>query len=113
MSLASLMVMDVQVVHPGSRTNRYNNDEFDWITATYDESKAWISQRNATEEKGTSRVDGQSSEWVIYLPTTTALDAGDRIIWEGNLFDVVGLPNPAHTPRGLHHREATLRLVEG
>lgn len=112
MSLDTLMVHDVVVVHPGTTVTRSNDVAFDWLTATTTASKAWVSQRSRTEDDGT-RVLGQSSDWICYLPTTTEITAGDRIVWEGSLFDVVGKPNPAWTPRGLHHYEADLRLVEG
>lgn len=112
MSIDTLMVHDVQIVHPGTRVSRTNDMEFDWVTATYTPSKAWVSQRSATEDDVT-RSMGQSSEWIIFLPTTTTVAAGDRVIWDDSLFDIVGKPNPAWTPRGLHHREADLRLVEG
>ena len=112
MSLDTLMVHDVQIVHPGTKLSRSNDLEFDWVTATYTESKAWVSQKAATDDD-VSRVLGQSSDWVIYLPNETVITAGDRVIWAGSLFDVVGKPNPAWSPRGPHHQEADLRLVEG
>lgn len=112
MSLDTLMVHDVTVVHPGTRLSRTNDLEFDWLTATTVTSKAWVSQRSASEDDVT-RLMGQTSDWIVYLPPTTVVSSGDRIIWEGSLFDIVGKPNPAWTPRGLHHYEADLRLVEG
>lgn len=112
MSLDTLMVHDVVVVHPGTIIGRTGDLEFDWLTATTTASKAWVSQRSATEDD-VARTLGLTSEWICFLPPTTAVTAGDRIIWEGSLFDVVGKPNPAGTPRGLHHYEAGLRLVTG
>src|SRR5881392_4176483 len=116
MSFASLLVDDVTVVRPGTTTDRYGNSSKDWTAATSEPVKAWISQRNTTEDPGTSGTggrEGQLSDWVVYFDPDVIVTAGDRVMWEGDTFEVVGKPLPGKTPRGPHHTEATVRLVTG
>jgi head-tail adaptor len=116
MSFASLLVDDVTLVRPATTVDRYGNTVKDWTNATSTDVKAWISQRNATEDPGTSGTGGRQgelSDWVVYLHSDVTITAGDRIMWEGDTFEVIGKPLPGKTPRGPHHLEATVRLTTG
>jgi plastocyanin len=114
MTLASLMVHDVTVVHAGTGTNVYGDTTKDWATATRTGVRGWVSQTSQSEV-----LDGreaQVSEWVVFLPPEVTVAGGDRIEWAdlpAVTFEVDGPPNPARTPRGPHHIEARLRVVEG
>lgn len=111
MSLSSLMVHDVTVVHAATITDRYGNLTKDWTNPTRTTVRGWVARRSETEV-----VDGREAEvsdWVVFLPTGTVITGGDRVEWNGNVFEVNGPPNEAWTPRGPHHIEAQLSAVTG
>lgn len=111
MSLRGLLVHDVVIVNPRLGTDRYGNEVKDWFAATRTPSQAWVAQRTASEIR-----DGREalvSSWTIMLPADTDISGLSRVEWAGRTFEVDGEPVLAHTRRGPHHLEATLRIVEG
>lgn len=114
MTLASMMVHDVTVVHAGTTTDAYGNQTKDWTAATRTAVRGWVSQTSGNEV-----LDGREaevSEWAVYLPAGTVVTGGDRVEWAdlpAVTFEVDGPPNPARTPRGPHHVEARVKVVEG
>ena len=112
MSFASLLVHDVTIVHPATVADRYGGTDKDWAAATTTTVKGWVSQRSATED----RTDGREAEvsgWVLFLHPDATIASGDRVTWEGLTLEVDGPANPAWTPRGRHHLEVPLRIVDG
>lgn len=116
MSLRTLMVHPVTIVHAATTTDRYGNTTKDWTTATRTTTNGWVSRATQLEDHTDGR-EAEVSTWKAYLPAGTAVDGGDRLEWNptGSLitFEVDGPPLPAFTPRGLHHIEAQLRVAEG
>lgn len=111
MSLRGLLVHDVVIVNPRLGADRYGNEVKDWFAATRTPSRAWVAQRTASETRdGREALD---TSWTIVLPPDTDISGLSRVEWDGRTFEVDGAPRPAHTRRGLHHLEATLRIVEG
>lgn len=111
MTLASLLVHDVVIVTPATEADRYGGTDKRWDTATETTVKGWVSQQSRSEV-----VDGreaQVSGWVLFLHPTATITGKDRVEWEGITFEVDGPPNPAYSPRGLHHYEVPLRVVVG
>lgn len=55
------------------------------------------------------------SDWLAVLPTGTALDANDRIVYGGVTYEVIGPPNRVWNPRLAveDHVEARLRVTSG
>lgn len=111
MSLQSLLVHDVTVVTPGSTTDRYGNLVPDWAASTSTTVKGWISQSSGSEDENGR--DAQIGEWTLFLPAGVEIDGRARVAWSGVTFEVVGPPRRAWTPRGEHHVEVQLRVVEG
>lgn len=68
-------------------------------------------------ERGQDLRDGRDATlqtWRIFLPAGTDLEARDRVVVDGTVFEVDGPPERHRTPTGgEHHVEAQLRLVEG
>jgi len=112
MSLRSLLVHEIAILRPALGTSRYGDATKDWVTATETETVGWISRRSESEDRTNGR-EAQVSEWVLYLDEDADIQGGDRVVWGTTTFEVDGPPNPARTPRGEHHVEANLRLVEG
>lgn len=112
MSLARLMVHDVTIVRATYTTDPRGDPEPEWGTgATRRTVKGWVSQRGTTEV-AVNR-EALLSSWVAYLPAGTDVTGRDRLEWRGTTFLIAGVPNHADTPRGPHHVEVPLTVVEG
>lgn len=89
-------------------------DEYGDPTADYNDAvmvRGRLEQSRATEE--TLDRDTPISDWILYVPAGTAVDAFDRVQdVDGRVFEVVGTPAPQRSPRGPHHIEVRLRNVE-
>lgn len=112
MSLQSLMVRDVTVVHPGTTVDRYGNVSKDWETATRKSTKGWMARLSADEVLGDREalVSGMS---LTIADLKVAVEGGDRVEVGGETYEVDGPPLQAWSPQGPHHLEVTLRRVEG
>ena len=111
MTFQSLMVHEVQLLAAGSATDAYGNTTDDWAAATSTTVVGWVTQQTADED--TRDRDQQTRLWKIFLPADTEITGHDRVVWDALTFDVVGPPARVWTPRGEHHIEADIRLVEG
>lgn len=112
MSLRSLLVHEVAILRPALGTNRYGDASKNWVAAVETETNGWVARRSESEDRAQGR-EAQLSEWVLMLDADTDIQGGDRVVWGTTTFEVDGPPNHAWTPRGEHHIEASLRLVEG
>jgi hypothetical protein len=112
MSLRSMLVHEVAILRPALGTSRYGDASKDWVTAVETETVGWVARRDESEDRAEGR-EAQVSDWVLYLAATDDIQGGDRVVWGTTTFEVDGPPNRAWTPRGEHHIEARLRLVEG
>ena len=111
MTLTALLVHDVTIITPGTTTGRYGDAVKDWTTATSTPAKGWVA-RTGQQEVNDGR-EAQVSEWKCFLPADAAVTGHDRVTWDGITFEVDGPPVPAWTPRGEHHIEVPLRVVDG
>lgn len=112
MALESLMTTPVTVVRPSLATDRNRNQVPDWAGASSTSTRGWLAQTSAAELIEAGR-DGGMSAWLLYLPAGTVIDRTCRVQVSGVTYDVDGPVNRAPTPRGEHHVEVRLRLVEG
>jgi hypothetical protein len=110
-SLAALLVRPTTIVHPGETVDRYGNSIPDWVHPTTTLTMGWLAQQGGSEDR--QRRDAEVSNWSLVLPAEIELSALDRVIIGTTTYELVAPPNEAWTPRGPHHIEATLRLVEG
>lgn len=109
MSLRSLLVHDVTVVVASTATDGNGFTKKTWTTG--DTLRGWITQQSSTEV-----LDGreaQVSSWVLFVETAATVEGVDRVTWDGLTFEVDGTPRRAWTPRGEHHVEVPLRVVDG
>lgn len=110
MTLATLLAHTATIVTPGVTVDRYGPTP-DWTNAAETTTRAWFSQRSALEDR--DHREAQIGDWVGFFPAGTILTGHDRVRWGSITFEVDGPPNPAGTPRGAHHVEARLRVVDG
>ncbi|MBQ1122644.1 hypothetical protein [Streptomyces sp. B15] len=111
----------VDVVTPGTRTDRYGNTIDDWSpeAVTRQQARAWMQQNTGSED--TDQRNAQVGEWLM-VANPRAVDGQPlsvtgkcRIEWpdQGLTFEVAGPPGPAYEPTALHHYEIRLTAVEG
>jgi len=110
-SLDSLLTQTVTIVRAGTATSRYGDTAKDWTTSTSTTTRGWISQRGSDEDPANR--EAEIGTWVLFVGPDETITGRDRVIWNGTTFEVVGPPTLAYTPRGLHHHEVTLRVVDG
>lgn len=113
MTLSNLMVRSVTIVHPATVTDRYGNAVSDWNDTTETTTMGWIGRTSATEEHGT-RTGAEVETWTLTLADLAVTVTGsDRVVVDGQAFEVDGPIWHAWTPRGEHHLEIDLRAVAG
>lgn len=57
--------------------------------------------------------DTITAEWQLLCLLGVDVEAYDQIRHESRLYEVIGPPSTARSPRGPHHIEANLRFIEG
>ena len=111
MSLTNLLVRDVTIITPTVRTDGYGDSQPNWTGATETTAPGWLAQSSSSENR-----DGRNSTSTtlgLFLPAGTVITAHNRVRIDGVIYEVVGAPVSAWTPRGEHHLEVPLELVAG
>lgn len=108
MSFAALLVRDVTILHSTTTIDEYGDPVHTWAGTAV--TPGWLSQLTALEQRNSS---AEVTTWHLSLPAGTAIEAQDRVTVDGIVYELTGPPNRAWTPRGEHHTECELRLVEG
>lgn len=111
MSILRFFIHDVTVQRAATMAGRGADVVADWSNVEQSTIKGWMAQQS-TGDSRPGRT-GDTSSWLLQAPATADVRPGDRIVWRGLTFTVDGRPMPAWTPRGEHHVEVSLRLVEG
>lgn len=113
MSIDRLFVADLEVLDAPLAVDGYGDQAPDWSAATRRRVRGWIDQQARQEVRDGAAREAEVSSWIVYLPAGDPITASSRVVYDGATFEVDGQPNRARTPRGPHHVEASLRLVEG
>jgi hypothetical protein len=97
---------------PGETIDEYNNIVSDWSDAARtdtDDVPAYIEQRTTTE-----LVNGRDTTVtrLLFITNELGINATDRIVWNGDTYEVDGDPAVLQTPDGPHHLEAALLIVD-
>lgn len=109
---AHLLPHSPVLVRPATSTDDYGNDTLDYGSgATRTTISAWLQQDRRSEPLSDGR-DPLVQRWLL-VTNHEDVRGRDRLEWDGTVWEVEGPPEPAYTPRGRHHTEATLRIVEG
>lgn len=109
---AGLLPHTVTRIRPATSTDTYGNTNYNYASPTSSASiTAWLQQ----DDRAEPLVDGRAPLEQRWLMVTNSQDVlgRDRITFGALTFEVEGPPEPAYTPRGFHHLEATLRVVAG
>lgn len=108
-----LLPHTVSRVRPSTSTDTYGNTTYSYTVppATSTDITAWLQQDDRTEPLADGRAPLEQ-RWLMLTNESDVLGR-DRIIFGSITFEVEGPPEPAYTPAGFHHVEATLRVVFG
>lgn len=109
-----LMIHTLVVVRPAAVVHGTYGTSWDYgSSATRSTITGWIEQNNRSESFAGAR-DLIDQDWTLFT-NHADVDANDRVEWPASTkaFTVHGPPEPVHSPRGRHHTQATLRIVEG
>lgn len=80
-------------------------------TPTTADYEAWLQQTESVEVNDGRRV--VTSRHVLFVKDPTApITAASRVTVDGTTFEVLGRPDTVKTPRGPHHIEARVAVVE-
>jgi hypothetical protein len=112
MSLETLLrTRTVVIIRAARVTDPYGDVELDWVNATRTTTTGWLSQGPSLELLVARDTVITVSQ--LYLPKDADVDRQDRLEVDGALYDIVGKPNMAYSPRGPHHLEVNVQEVLG
>lgn len=111
MSLATLQVRSVTIITAGTRTDAYGDSQLDWTAATEAPTNGWLAQQSSSQDLDGR--DATATNLVLVLPAGTAITARERVRIDGRTYSVSSEPTRAWTPRGEHHVEASLEVIDG
>jgi len=113
-SFRRLLVSDVtvQTRTVTASADAYGQPVVSWVPTTYPKA-CWLEETESVEI--IVGRDTVISQWEATLGLEVVVGPLDRLQVSGfaSLFEVVGDPIPAPTPRGVHHFAARLRSIEG
>lgn len=109
--IEALLTRAVDILEPGTDTDDYGNTTRTWDAEDATTVRGWL-HRIATSEDLQNR-DADIGDWILILPATATVTSDCRITVDDTTYEIVGAPYTAHTPRGPHHIEARLKVIDG
>jgi hypothetical protein len=110
-------VIPVTILRAPRTTDPYGSDVPDWDRATTQQTNAWVRPGPATGTVGETLVgrDEQELDARVWLAAGTPITGRDRVVVEGETFEVIGPPLRPRSPWAdrEHHVRADLRRVTG
>lgn len=103
----------VTVLTAGRWTDRYGNVNVDWDTATSRTITANVQAYPGGRGDETFTERDAATLTRKMFTNDTGIGYLDRVVFEGQTYDVLGQPAVWETPDGPHHSEVELQLVEG
>lgn len=112
MSLSALLNRSLTIV---SRSDSGTIDEYGGDIPTEVLTQTVGELQQVRRDEPIAEGEMSDTRWLLVLPGATAIDTGDAVIVDDELFEVVGAPWPARNPRTgvVSHVEATLRRTAG
>jgi hypothetical protein len=115
----TLATQTITRIRPAMVTNRYGDLEADWATATsLDIAGCAVHPAGTTETTDPART-AVAIRWNLFLSPGADIAPGDRVSFDGVLYEVDGMPLACSGPPGidalgvLDHIAAQLVRVEG
>ena len=99
MAIPSWCDQEVTILRPGTTTSR-GSTVYDWSSP-----QSWVVdlcslQTSCTGLSQDGRVLGISEGFTVYLPPGTDVEAGDRVVFEGETYTIIGKPKPWKSATG-------------
>ena len=107
--------VEIIIRRAGATKDRYGNTNLDWSNpADSDPLPGWLDLTpTKAEEKDKNRTDA-TSDGIAFLPSDADVRATDRLVIDGVVYQVKGLPSPVYRPGyGIHHFECRINRAEG
>ena len=91
MAIPSWCDQEVTILRPGTTTSR-GSTVYDWSSP-----QSWMVDNCSVQPASTGlsqdgRVLGISEGFTVYLPPGTDVEAGDRVVFEGETYTIIGKP---------------------
>lgn len=112
--LPSFCTQEITRIRPGEKTARGSTIP-DWSDAKVSKLviKGCSVQPSATSLSQDGRVLGVSEQFTAYLPEGSDVIAGDRILYDGNIYTINGEPKIWHAAVNMSHMQLNLIRWEG
>jgi len=112
--LPSFCNQEITRIRPGTATSRGSTVP-DWSEDKISKLviKGCSVQPAATTLSQDGRVLGISEQWTAYLPEGSDVKAGDRILFDGNTYTLIGEPKTWTAPFTRSNIQLTLQRWEG
>lgn len=112
--LPSFCTQEITRIRPGTKVLR-GSTVFDWSESAVTKLviKGCSVQPAATTLSQDGRVLGISEQLTAYLPEGTDVKAGDRILFDGEVYEINGEPKKWTAARTLSNIQLTLTRWEG
>lgn len=111
--LPSWFTQSVTRIRPGTKTVR-GSEVPDWDDVTTAPITGCSVQPSTTSLSQDGRVLGIAESFTMYMPPDADVQEGDRILFEGKQYTVIGMPRPWVSPTGaLSNKQVTLERWDG
>lgn len=115
MSIAQIMTIPMTIERAGHGPDRYGNAGIDWTNMTTTQVVGWYDAnvKRFMHEDLKNR-DSVDSDGIVYLPAGTDILGTDRLVINGQRYEVFGVPAIIQTPTyGVHHVECRVKVFHG
>jgi len=103
----------VTILRPAETTSR-GSTIFDWARATQTTVNGCSVQPASTSLSQDGRVLGIADGWTAYIPPETDVKAGDRVAFNGDIYEINGEPRKWKSPSGkVTHIQLNLQRWSG
>lgn len=113
MAIPSWCDQEVTILRPGTTTSR-GSSVYDWSSP-----ESWVVNNCSVQPASTGlsqdgRVLGISEGFTVYLPPGTDVKAGDRVVFEGNTYTIMGEPKTWKSATGrMSHIQLSIERWSG
>lgn len=111
--LPSWFRQTVTRIRAGEKTSRGS------VVPDWDNAASLVISGCSVQPSGTTlsqdgRVLGISDSFTLYMPANADVKEGDRVVFDGDTYSVIGVPKPWQSPTGrLNNKQVTLERWNG
>lgn len=114
MTIQAMFTIPMVVQRAGLTADRYGNAGIDWAHPVSTNILGWLDTNQRKMGEDDKNRSGADSDGNAFLPPETDIRSSDRLIINGQTYEVFGIPAPVSRPGwGLHHIECRIKRFEG